>query len=218
MKCPYCQFMEDRVLDSRVVRDGEAIKRRRECLQCGRRYTTYELIEERRVMVVKKDGRREPFDRSKILRGLEVACRKRPVSAATLEEIVDEIERQLYDRGEHEANAAVIGEMVVEALRNVDPVAYVRFASVYRDFQDLTQFQELVERLRRPVDSPRNTRKGAKGLGGPRNTRKDAEGPGTAGKGQSAKGKAQPEERAKGRAPEAEPEQKAPAGKRRKPA
>ncbi|HEU4753347.1 MAG TPA: transcriptional regulator NrdR [Armatimonadota bacterium] len=147
MKCPYCQFLEDKVLESRVIRDGAAIKRRRECLKCGRRFTTYEQIEERRVMVVKKDGRREPFDRGKVLRGLELACRKRPVSAETLDQIVDEIERELYDRGEHEVQAAVVGEMLVEALRKVDPVAYVRFASVYRDFQDLTQFQELLERL-----------------------------------------------------------------------
>jgi transcriptional repressor NrdR len=148
MKCPYCQFLEDKVLDSRVIRDGEAIKRRRECLRCERRYTTYEQIEERRVWVVKKDGRREPFDREKIMRGLEVACRKRPVSMETLEQVVDNIERELYDRGEHEVQASVIGEMVVEALRSLDPVAYVRFASVYRDFQDLSQFQDLLEVLR----------------------------------------------------------------------
>ena len=147
MKCPYCQFLEDKVLDSRVVRDGEAIKRRRECLQCGRRFTTYEHAEDRRVRVVKKDGRRELFDRGKILRGLELACRKRPVSAETVEQIVDNIERELHDRGEGEVQAAVIGEMVVEALRAVDPVAYVRFASVYRDFQDLTQFHDLLIRL-----------------------------------------------------------------------
>lgn len=148
MKCPFCQFLEDRVLDSRVVRDGESIKRRRECLQCGRRYTTFEHIEERRIRVVKKDGRREAFDRQKILRGLEVACRKRPVSSDAIERIVDDLERALYDRGEREVHAAVIGEMLVEALRKLDPVAYVRFASVYRDFQDLGQFQELLELLR----------------------------------------------------------------------
>ena len=148
MKCPYCQFLEDRVLDSRVVRDGEAIRRRRECLQCGRRYTTYEHVEERRVMVVKKDGRREPFDRQKVLRGLELACRKRPVGTDTLEGMVDSIERELYDRGEHEVQASMIGEMVMEALRGLDPVAYVRFASVYRDFQDLAQFHALLDTIR----------------------------------------------------------------------
>lgn len=148
MKCPYCQFQEDRVLDSRVVRDGEAIKRRRECLGCERRYTTYEHIEERRVMVVKKDGRREPFDRGKVLRGLELACRKRPVGTDQLEEVADRMERELYDRGEKEVQAAVVGEMVMDALRGLDPVAYVRFASVYRDFQDLTQFHELLDAIR----------------------------------------------------------------------
>ena len=155
MKCPYCQFLEDKVLDSRVIREGDAIKRRRECLQCGRRYTTYEQIEERRLLVVKKDGRREAFDRQKVMRGLELACRKRPVSAETLEQIADRIEAELYDRGENEVQAPVIGELVVEALRGVDPVAYVRYASVYRDFQDITQFQELLERL-----TPESRRRG----------------------------------------------------------
>jgi transcriptional repressor NrdR len=136
------------VLDSRVVRDGAAIKRRRECEACERRFTTYETVVERRLQVVKKDGRREPFDRAKLLRGLEVACRKRPVSAEQLEETVDRVERELYDRGEPEVAAAVVGERLVEALRDLDPVAYVRFASVYRDFQDLTQFHELLNVLR----------------------------------------------------------------------
>ena len=148
MKCPYCQHQEDKVLESRVVREGEAIKRRRECLGCGRRFTTYEQIEERRVKVVKKDGRREPFDREKLLRGLEVACRKRPVSQETLEEMVDNLERELYDRGQHEVEARVLGDMVMEALRELDHVAFVRFASVYRDFGDLDEFQSLVQALR----------------------------------------------------------------------
>jgi len=130
------------------MRDNEAIRRRRECLQCGRRFTTYEVVEERRVMVVKSDGRREPFDREKVLRGLRLACMKRPVSAETLERIVDEVEREIYDSGEREVAAATIGERVIEALRHLDPVAYVRFASVYRNFQDVTQFGELVDRLR----------------------------------------------------------------------
>lgn len=148
MKCPYCQFLEDRVLESRVIREGDAIKRRRECLRCSRRFTTYELIEERRLMVVKKDGRRESFDRGKVLRGLVLACRKRPVAMEVLESMVDRIERDLYDRGEHEVQAAAIGERVVAELRGVDPVAYVRYASVYRDFQDLAQFHDLLEVLR----------------------------------------------------------------------
>ncbi|MCC2669342.1 MAG: transcriptional regulator NrdR [Armatimonadetes bacterium] len=165
--------MEDKVLDSRVARDGDAIKRRRECLGCGRRFTTFEHIEERRVRVVKKDGRREPFDRQKILRGLDLACRKRPVSSETIERVAEEIERTLYDRGEQEVQATVIGEMIIEALRGLDPVAYVRFASVYRDFQDLTQFQELLELLKpgakgrgRAGSGRRPTRKAGKENGG----------------------------------------------------
>jgi transcriptional repressor NrdR len=153
VKCPYCSFLEDRVLDSRSIREGEAVRRRRECLRCERRFTTYEEIEEQRVMVVKKDGRREPFDREKILRGLRLACMKRPVGWETLERIVEEIEREIYDAAGHEVPSSLVGERVVDALRHLDPVAYVRFASVYRDFQDVTQFGELVERLageRRP--------------------------------------------------------------------
>lgn len=147
MKCPYCGHQGDRVLDSRGVRDGEAIRRRRECLGCGRRFTTHEEIEEAQIRVVKKDGRRELFDRMKIMRGLALACHKRPVSSAALEQVAEGIERRLYDRGEREVPAALIGELVVEALRGLDPVAYVRFASVYREFQDATQFKEIVEVL-----------------------------------------------------------------------
>jgi len=144
------------VLDSRSIREGEAIRRRRECLQCLRRYTTHEEIEESQIRVVKKDGRREPFDRGKIMRGLTLACHKRPVSSNTLERIADDIERRIYDRGEREVPASVVGEAVVEALRGLDPVAYVRFASVYREFQDATQFKEIVEVLGddRPTGSP----------------------------------------------------------------
>lgn len=175
MRCPYCQHQEDRVLDSRAIRDGEAIKRRRECLACGRRFTTYEQIEERRVQVVKKDGRREPFDRQKILRGLELACRKRPVSTETLEEVIDEIERSLYDRGEREVQAADIGELVSQALHGLDPVAYVRFASVYQDFQDLTHFHELLDRLRPAAPRRRRPRKEA----APEGLSSEGERPGT---------------------------------------
>src|SRR5262245_49454917 len=166
MRCPYCSFQEDKVLDSRAIRDGDAVRRRRECLQCGRRFTTYEEVEERRVMVVKKDGRREPFDREKILRGLRLACMKRPVSAETLERIADEIERDIYDSGHHELASNVIGERVVEALRSLDPVAYVRFASVYRDFQDVTQFGDLINLLR----SERRTRRRRNGPAAPPRT------------------------------------------------
>jgi len=149
MKCPYCGHKDDKVLDSRSIREGEGIRRRRECLACGRRFTTYEQIEEMRLMVVKKDERREPFDRSKILKGMVTACEKRPVSTAQLEAAVDEIERALYNRGDKEVRSAEIGDMVIEKLRRLDRVAYVRFASVYRQFEDVAQFKELVDVLDR---------------------------------------------------------------------
>ena len=145
MRCPFCGFEEDRVLDTRSVAGARAIRRRRECLKCARRFTTYEQIEELQLMVVKKDQRRETFDRTKILAGLKTACQKRPVSMTTLESITDDIERTLYNQFRKEVLAAEIGEMVMERLRKLDPVAYVRFASVYRAFEDLDQFRELVE-------------------------------------------------------------------------
>jgi len=147
MKCPYCGHNDDKVLDSRAVREGEGIRRRRECLACSRRFTTYEEIEEMRLTVVKRDERREPFDRSKILKGMLTACEKRPVSVAQLEDAVDEIERALYNRGDKEVKSVEIGEMVIERLRRLDQVAYVRFASVYRKFEDVTQFKELIDVL-----------------------------------------------------------------------
>lgn len=147
MKCPYCGHNDDKVLDSRAVRDGEGIRRRRECLECARRFTTYEEIEEMRLMVVKKDLRREPFDRSKILKGMVTACEKRLVSVSQLEDAVEEIERALNNRGDREVNSTDIGEMVIDKLRQLDKVAYIRFASVYRQFEDVTQFKELVEVL-----------------------------------------------------------------------
>jgi transcriptional repressor NrdR len=155
MKCPFCGHLEDRVLDSRTSREGFSVKRRRECVGCSRRFTTYEQIEELQVVVVKKDGRREPFDRAKIMRGMQLACLKRPVSADTLAQIADGIERAIYDLGQREVPSALIGERVVEAMRGLDPVAYVRFASVYRDFQDATEFKEIVDRLRRESASKR---------------------------------------------------------------
>lgn len=147
MKCPFCGDQNDRVLESRPIREGEAIRRRRECLGCGRRYSTFEEIEERRVMVVKRDGRREPFDRAKVLRGMTVACEKRPVPTETLNAAVDRIERTVYDRGELEIESREIGEMAMDELRNIDQVAYVRFASVYRQFEDVGQFKEIVDVL-----------------------------------------------------------------------
>ena len=145
MKCPYCGHNDDKVLDSRAVREGEGIRRRRECLACARRFTTYEEIEEMRLMVIKKDLRREPFDRSKILKGMRAACEKRPVSVAQLEEAVEEIERVLNNRGDREVSSTDLGELVIEKLRMLDKVAYIRFASVYREFEDVTQFKDLVE-------------------------------------------------------------------------
>ncbi|HPP75522.1 MAG TPA: transcriptional regulator NrdR [Armatimonadota bacterium] len=147
MKCPYCGHQEDKVLDSRSIREGEAVKRRRECLECGRRFTTYEHIEEMQVMVIKKDQRREPFDRSKVLKGMITACEKRPVSIDRVESAVDDIERTIYDSGRREINSDEIGEMVIDKLRQIDQVAYIRFASVYRQFQDVTQFKEIVDIL-----------------------------------------------------------------------
>lgn len=157
MKCPYCSSKEDRVLESRTIRDGSVIRRRRECLKCGRRFNTREEIEGSVLMVVKKDGRREAFDRKKVLRGLMIACEKRPVPAEALENIADEVERTAYGRGLREIHSRDIGEMVIEALKALDQVAYVRFASVYRDFQDIDQFKEIVETLSRSVREAHNS-------------------------------------------------------------
>lgn len=144
MKCPYCGHKDDKVLDSRSIRDDEGIRRRRECLECGRRFTTYEDIEEVRLIVAKKDQRREPFDRSKILKGMHTACEKRPISVAQLDAAADEIERALYNIGEKEISSYAIGDMVIAKLKELDQVAYVRFASVYRQFEDVTQFKEII--------------------------------------------------------------------------
>ena len=147
MKCPYCGSLEEKVLDSREGREGKVIRRRRQCQQCRRRFTTYERIEEIQFMVVKKDGRREPFDRQKILTGLAKATQKRPVSVAQLEAIMDEIEARLAEKEEREITAAEIGELIMERLYAIDEVAYVRFASVYRQFKDVSQFVDEVKGL-----------------------------------------------------------------------
>ena len=148
MKCPFCGHQEDKVVDSRTSSDAVSIRRRRECLACGRRFTTYEHLEEQRLMVIKKDGRREPFDRKKLLAGLVRAVEKRPVGMDKLEHIVDQLERDLYRHYEHEVHSREIGERVMKRLHEVDPVAYVRFASVYREFKDAEQFlRELKELL-----------------------------------------------------------------------
>jgi transcriptional repressor NrdR len=147
MICPYCRANNDKVLDSREIRDGAAVRRRRECVACGRRFTTYEQAEDMQILVVKKDQRRELFDRGKILRGIRTACEKRPISQSQIEDLVDEIERDVYNRERREINSSELGDMVIEKLRYLDRVAYVRFASVYREFQDITQFKEIVDVL-----------------------------------------------------------------------
>ena len=147
MKCPYCENEESRVIDSRHTEDGHAIRRRRECESCGRRFTTYEKVEEMILMVIKKDGSRESFDTTKLLRGLMRACEKRPVSFSTMEEIVNEIEQTLQNEMEREVSSAEIGELVMERLKKVDEVSYVRFASVYRQFKDINTFMRELNKL-----------------------------------------------------------------------
>lgn len=147
MKCPFCGHLDNKVIDSRLSQGGEVTRRRRECDTCSRRYTTYERVEEVLPLIVKKDGRREPFDRMKVLAGLRRACEKRPVSSEALEAMVDAIERTLVDSGDKEVNASVIGERCMEALRETDQVAYVRFASVYRSFKDIHEFMGALSTL-----------------------------------------------------------------------
>ena len=140
MKCPFCGEIDNKVIDSRLSKDGAAIRRRRECLLCGRRFTTYEHIEEVPITIVKKDGRREVFNREKVFSGLKKACQKRDISINVLEEFIDELERDLKETGEKEISAHIIGEKVMEKLHELDDVAYVRFASVYREFKDVNDF------------------------------------------------------------------------------
>jgi transcriptional repressor NrdR len=147
MKCPFCGFAQDRVVDSRESKEADSIRRRRECEKCERRFTTYERIDEIPYMVVKKDGRREKFERHKVLSGLLRACEKRPVSAAQLEAIVDATESYLTDAPERERTTSEIGELIMENLKALDTVAYIRFASVYRDFKDVREFKEELEQL-----------------------------------------------------------------------
>lgn len=142
MKCPFCGFADNRVIDSRLGKEGNSIRRRRECLQCERRFTTYERVEEILPLIVKKDGRRQPFDRLKVIAGMQRACEKRPVSFATIENIVDQLERQLQESGDREVDSSRIGKVVMEALHEIDEVAYVRFASVYRQFKDINEFMD----------------------------------------------------------------------------
>jgi transcriptional repressor NrdR len=155
MKCPFCHETQNRVIDSRLSKDNNMIRRRRECERCTRRFTTYERVEEMMPMVVKKDGRRESYDRLKIINGLKRACEKRPVSVNTIETIADRIERTLQERGEKEIASSVIGETLMRELHDTDPVAYVRFASVYRSFKDISEFMvELEELLKERKGAP----------------------------------------------------------------
>ncbi|HWQ29486.1 MAG TPA: transcriptional regulator NrdR [Negativicutes bacterium] len=147
MKCPYCGYSESKVVDSRHTEDEAAIRRRRECEKCGRRFTTYEKIEEMPLMIVKKDGTREVYQRTKLLNGLLRACQKRPVSITQIEGIADEIEKELYNSMDKEIESKRIGEMVMVRLKKIDDVAYVRFASVYRQFKDINTFLEELNKL-----------------------------------------------------------------------
>ncbi|MGA3075112.1 MAG: transcriptional regulator NrdR [Bryobacteraceae bacterium] len=149
MKCPFCNHIEDKVVDSRESREGDAIRRRRQCLGCERRFTTYERIDEVPYMVIKKDGRREKFDRQKVLAGLLKACEKRPVGMGRLAELVDQVEGKVTDSADREISTIEIGEMLMDALRDLDKIAYVRFASVYRDFQDEEAFFNELKNLMR---------------------------------------------------------------------
>ncbi len=147
MKCPFCENSDTKVIDSRQTDDGHAIRRRRECENCNKRFTTYEKVEEMILMVIKKDGSREAFDRSKIMNGIVKACEKRPVPVAEIEAVVDEIERGLNNMMEKEVESSFIGELIMEKLRDMDEVAYVRFASVYRQFTDINTFVSEIEKL-----------------------------------------------------------------------
>ncbi|HEX9920609.1 MAG TPA: transcriptional regulator NrdR [Candidatus Methylomirabilis sp.] len=147
MKCPFCGHDEDRVIDSRSTEEGTAIRRRRECLKCQGRFTSYERVETHPLIVIKQDGRREPFDRQKVLSGIRKACQKRPISTQQIEEIVSEIEKVLSDRMKREVDSTEIGELIMERLQALDQVAYVRFASVYRRFEDASDFVKEVKGL-----------------------------------------------------------------------
>lgn len=158
MRCPFCGHLEDKVVDSRESREGDAIRRRRECLRCERRFTSYERIDEIPYMVVKKDGRREPFDRNKVMAGLLRACEKRPIAATKLESIVNSIEKYVQDSPDRERPTTKIGEMIMRRLKELDKVAYVRFASVYLEFEDVTEFMKELKTLVR-TRSGASTRK-----------------------------------------------------------
>lgn len=149
MRCPYCKYTESKVIDSRFAKDSNAIRRRRECLKCEKRFTTYEQIEEMFPVVIKKDGRREQFDRHKILSGIRKACEKRPISIEKIEKIVNDIEKNIQNKFTKEVPSSEIGELIMKKLYELDDVAYVRFASVYRQFKDINQFMNEIKKLLR---------------------------------------------------------------------
>ncbi len=147
MKCPFCSGEDDKVIDTRIVKDGEAIRRRRECLSCGKRFTTYEYIEKFPLLVIKKDGRREPFEREKILKGVMTACHKRPITIKQIEQLVEEVTSLIFDLGKNEVESSFIGEEIMKRLKVLDDVSYVRFASVYREFEDKEEFLKEIKNL-----------------------------------------------------------------------
>jgi transcriptional repressor NrdR len=152
MRCPFCGHADDKVIDSRASSEGNAVRRRRECLKCAKRFTTYEVVEEMSLLVVKKDGRRQPFDKKKISAGIQKACEKRPVSSERIEELVGAIEREITRRFEREVSTKDIGELIMDRLASLDEVAYVRFASVYRQFKDVNQFMTELKDLLKKTD------------------------------------------------------------------
>ena len=147
MKCPFCAYIDTKVIDSRLGKEGNNIRRRRECVECERRFTTFERVEEMQPLVVKKDGRRQPFERMKILAGIQRACEKRPVSSEAIEKVIDRLEMSLLESGEREIESSRIGEAVMAALRDLDEVAYVHFASVYRQFKDINEFMSELKEI-----------------------------------------------------------------------
>ena len=149
MKCPYCSFEETQVIDTRETENLEATRRRRECLKCNKRFTTYERVEEAEIVVVKKEGKRERFERQKVLNGILKACEKRPISLDKIEKLVDEVESDLRKRDSVEVDSKIIGEIVMKKLKALDKVAYIRFASVYREFEDIVRFEEELEKLQK---------------------------------------------------------------------
>jgi transcriptional repressor NrdR len=162
MKCPFCAHLEDKVVDSRESKEGDSIRRRRECLKCERRFTSYERIDEIPYMVIKKDGRRERFDRQKVLAGVMRACEKRPVSMGKMEQIVNQVETFVIDSPERERSSTEVGGVIMEQLKQLDKVAYIRVASVYRDFKDVNEFREELEKLLKTGDAAAAKKQGAK--------------------------------------------------------